>query len=294
MSYMPCPERTFSLRLAREYEYHFWYSLHWLKHLLERLGRGATLALYAGAFLDYDEELLVQILSSGWEAVESDAEEDVEGQIADHLRELFPQPVEGISGQEARDLLEDMPPFRQIRRYLPDLNVKRESTTYEALHLFRDGLALLAENLTGSYGKQGELLLYDTMLAELSGEPEPRMSAREYMLKRQARFTSEPDEPDMHSAGLEVEFVRGSESEVVTRVVECEWARYYRERHPSVGYMLACALDNPVYQWINDRIRLQRTVTLMEGGTECDFRVYAIPDHEARGGSEGNLSSSGT
>jgi hypothetical protein len=292
MSYTPCRDRTFSLQLAPEYEYQFWYSLHWLKHLLERLGREPTLALYAGAFLDYDEELLVQILSSGWETVESDAEEDVEGQVSDHLRELFPQPVEGISDQEARDLLEDTPPFRQIHQYLPDLNVKRESTTYEALHLFRDGLALLAENLTGSYGKQGELLLYDAMLAELSGEPEPRMSAREYLSKRQARFTSEPDEPNMHSAGLEVEFIRGSESEVVTRVTECEWARYYRERHPSVGYMLACALDNAVYGWINDRIRLQRTVTLMEGGTECDFRVYAIQDHTARGGPEGDPSGS--
>lgn len=288
MSYIPCRKRTFSLRLAPQYGYHFWYSLHWLRHLLERLGREPTLALYEDAFRGYDQELLVQILSSGWEAVENEAGEDVEGQVADHLKELFPQPVEGISDQEAKDLLENAPPFRQIRQYLPDLNVKRESTTYEALHLFRDGLALLAENLTGRYGKQGELLLYDTMLAELSGEPETRMSAGEYLAKRQARFTSEPDEPNMHSAGLEVAFIRGSESEVVTRVIECEWARYYRERHPDVGYMLACALDNAVYRWINDQIRLQRTVTLMEGGAECDFRVYAIQDRPARGGSESN------
>jgi hypothetical protein len=80
----------------------------------------------------------------------------------------------------------------------------------------------------------------------------------------------------MHSVGLEVEFIRGSETEVVTRVTECEWARYYRERYPQVGYMLACALDNAVYRSFKSRIRLQRDSTLMERGTECDFRVYAI------------------
>ena len=49
------------------------------------------------------------------------------------------------------------------------------------------------------------------------------------------------------------------------------------ERHPRVGYMLACALDNAAYRSFNDQIRLQRTSTLMEGGSECDFRVYALP-----------------
>ena len=86
----------------------------------------------------------------------------------------------------------------------------------------------------------------------------------------------------MFSAGLEVELVRGSEQEVVTRVKECEWARYYRERHPQVGFMLACSADNAAYESFNDRIRLQRTQTLMEGGAECDFRVYAfqVPERE--------------
>ncbi len=117
------------------------------------------------------------------------------------------------------------------------------------------------------------MIAYDTMLDEVSEGPEPRVSVKEFMSKRQARFTSGPDEPNMYSAGLEVEFIRGSKTEVVTRVTECEWARYYRECHPKVGYMLACGLDNAVYRSFNSRIRLQRTSTLMEGGTECDFRV---------------------
>ena len=82
----------------------------------------------------------------------------------------------------------------------------------------------------------------------------------------------------MHSAGLEVELIRGSDKEVVTRVTECEWAPYYLERHPRVGYLLACSHDNAAYSSISDRVRLQRTSTLMEGGQECDFRVYALEE----------------
>jgi hypothetical protein len=53
--------------------------------------------------------------------------------------------------------------------------------------------------------------------------------------------------------------------------------------------MVACALDNAIYRSFNSRIRLQRTSTLMEGGTECDFRVYAVDDVANPGGSEGSL-----
>lgn len=276
MSSMPCRERSFSLFLASEYEYHAWCYLNWLKHLLERLGHEQALALWEDVFRAYDEDLLVQILSTGWKAVEDGEAEEVEDQVVELLVELFPSPVEGISGEEARRILGNTPPFRQIRQHLPALNVQREITTYEALHLFRDALALLAEALLDRYGKEGELIAYDALLEEWPRSEEPRASVEEFLSRRAGRFRSEPEEADMFSAGLEVEFVRASETEVVTRVVECEWARYYRERHPRVGYMLACSLDNAAYRSFNDRLRLQRTSTLMEGGTECDFRVYAV------------------
>ena len=277
MGSAPCRDRTFPLRLAPEFEYHYWYYSHWLKNLLERLGREHAIELWEGAFRDYDEALLVQILSEGWEGHEGGNASFVD-LAAPSVEELFPAPVQGVTKGQARQIVDGTPPFRQILRRLASPNAKRDTTTYEALHLFRDGLALIAGLLIDRYGKQGELIAYDTMLDELSTGSEPDVSVGEFMSNRQARFTSEPDEPDMYSAGLEVEFIRGSESEVVTRVTECEWARYYRERHPRVGYMLACALDDPVYRSLNPRIRLQRTSTLMEGGTECDFRVYAHQD----------------
>jgi hypothetical protein len=276
MSYTPCRDRTFPLHLAQEFEYHYYGYLHWLKYLLERLGRESTQAIWQVAFADFDAALLADILSAGWDPIDEDEGAGADDVIASLLREVFPQPVEGVSPEEARDLTDGTPPFPQIRQRFSDLNVKRETTTYEALHLFRDGLALLAETLIHRHGKQGEFIAYDAMLAELAVAEIPALAVADFMANRQARFSSGPDEADMFTAGLEVEFIRGSEDEVVTLVRECEWARYFRERHPRVGYLLACGLDNAMYGAFNERIRLQRTSTLMEGGSACDFRVYAV------------------
>ena len=275
MSHVPCRERSFLLRLAEPFAVHYATYLHWLGHFLERLGRQPTLAVWEEAFGDYDEELLLRILSGRWERVEEERSAEVEERIAGTLAALFPVPVEGVSAEQAREMVEDSPPFRQIRQRLPNLDLGCKTTTYETLHLFRDGLALLAETMIDCHGKAGELMVYDAMLEELARRPR-QMDVDDYLSRRHARFSTEPTAADIFSAGLEVEVVRGSETEVVTRVVECEWARYYRERHPRVGYLLACSMDAPACRSLNERIRLQRTCTLMEGGTECDFRVYAI------------------
>lgn len=181
--------------------------------------------------------------------------------------------MEGVSSEEAREIIENTPPFLQILQRFPKLDVMREISTYEALHLFRDGLALLAETMINRFGKAGELMVYDAMLAELAGEQQQKVSVEEFMTRRLTRFSSEPEKADQFTAGLEV--VRGSEIEVVKLVKECEWARYFQERHPGVGYLLACSLDNAAYESFNERIHLQRSYTLMEGDEVCDFRVYA-------------------
>lgn len=280
MNDIPCSERTYTLSLADRFGSQAHEYLVWLKTLLERLGREPALTLWEEAFADYDQALLVQILSSGWQPAPEQA--DCEQALAESLDELFAAPVAGLTKDEARTLLENTPPFRQIFRHLPDLNVARQITTYETLHLFRDALAGLAEALLDRYGKQGELIAYDALLELWPRHPEPRASAADYLASRAARFQTPPETPDIFTAGLEVKFIRASETEVVTCVVECEWARYFRERHPRVGYLLACALDNAAYRSINDRLRLQRTSTLMEGGDGCDFRVYVTAGSAGR------------
>jgi len=286
MATLSCRERRFELEIASSFDNQVWHYLLVLRHLLERLGHEHTLALWTDAFRAYDDALLEEILSSGWEPIQVSQGKGFEESISDSLADLFPLPIEGISGAEARRLIDGAPPFLQIRRALPTPNMKRQSTTYEALHLGRDGLALLAEALIDRYGKQGEFLFYDVLLAALTLGERRTVPVQEFMSKRQARFSSKPEKLDMFSAGLEVELVRATDTEVVTRVTECEWARYYQERHPRVGYLLACCLDNAVYQSRNPRLRLQRTSTLMEGGPACDFRVYALEEAAETAGME--------
>ncbi len=280
MSYKPCHERVFPLELAPWLVYFYGEYLRWLKHLLERLGREPTLAVWQHAHRGDDDELLAQILSAEWSEVTGDDAVDMDDEINGLLSRLFPSPVEGVSSEEARQIIERTMSFRQIKQRLPSLNVTRQTSTYEALHLFFNGLALLAESLIERHGKQGELIAYDAVLDKFTEEDDEKdeRSVVEFMSSRLSRFSSEPDEADMYTAGLEVQLIRGSETEVVTVVKECEWARYYQERHPDVGFLLACSLDNAAYKSANKRIRLQRTSSLMEGGKLCDFRVYAIEE----------------
>jgi hypothetical protein len=224
--------------------------------------------------------LLNQILATGWQPGEQDADE-VEAEIDETLSRLFSIPVAGVSVDEAREIMAQTPPFRQIAERFSSLNIEREIGTYQALHLFFDGLALVAESLIDRQGKQGELIAYDAMLYGLRQRSMHQMEASEYLARRLERFTFPSDTQDIFSAGLEVETMPGSENEVVTLVKECEWARYYQERHPEVGYLLACSLDNAAYQAINPSLYLQRTSTLMEGGRFCDFRVYAFVDDDS-------------
>ena len=138
-----------------------------------------------------------------------------------------------------------------------------------------DGLALLTEALLRSRGKQGELIAYDVLReGRIRAAGGKAGSVAEIL----SDLTAEPEEATLFTAGLEMETLRVSERELVLHVKECEWARYFRERHPQVGYLLACSTDEVAYRAFNENLRLQRTSTLMEGGEVCDFRIYAVGD----------------
>jgi predicted hydrocarbon binding protein len=87
-------------------------------------------------------------------------------------------------------------------------------------------------------------------------------------------FIAEPKEANLFTAGLEYEIIHASDREIVLHIKKCEWARYFHERHPQVGYLLACSTDEAAYRAFNCNLRMQRTTTLMEGGEVCDFKIY--------------------
>lgn len=271
MTYIPCHERVFTLKLAPEFVRCYANYVHWLRHLLDRLGHEHALQVWHHAFQDRDDTWLIEILSTGWEPAAGEPVA-VEGQIVSTLSELFPAPVETVSAEEARQLVEESTPIRQIRRRFPSLDMARQIGTYESLHLFRGGLSSLAEALVDRHGKQGELIAYDAMWYRLAASPSQTMPVPEFL----ALFTTERTEADRITAGTEYEIVRASAREVVMHITECEWARYYREHYPRVGYLMACSMDEASYRAVNPAIRMQRTATLMEGAELCDFRIYAI------------------
>ena len=278
MEYIPCSERVFPLQLAPEYVEFYETYMYWLKHLIERLGRKPTFKIWQVAFNDYDDSLLHEILSGGWEEVNDQEPLDIQVEIDDLISEIFPAAVESVTADEAKNLIASTPPFAQLNERFPSFDVMRTISTYHALHLFFDGLALLTETLIDLHGKQGELIAYDAMMAQWTERQPNTIDAAEFMKLRAARFSNEPREFDMFSAGLEVDLIRATETEVVTQVKECEWARYYQEHHRRIGYILACSLDNAAYKSFDPRIRMQRTCTIMEGGEFCDFRVYALDE----------------
>ncbi len=276
MNTLPCPQRVFPFRLAAWLPGCYASYLHWLRHLLERLGSECALATWREVPQGYDDTFLQQILGVGWQEAAPAA--DVEAAVAGRLAEVFSAAVEGVSAEEARGLVEQMPPLRQVRQALPNPNVWRDASAYEVLHLRFDALALLAEALIRRYGKQGELIVYDVLQEERrrAGGGHTGSPAEFF-----AGFTAEPQEASLFTAGLESELLRASDGEVVLHVRQCEWARYFQERHPSVGYLMACSTDEAAYRTFNAALRMQRTTTLMEGGDICDFRIYALGEAPA-------------
>ena len=150
---------------------------------------------------------------------------------------------------------------------------KRKSPRFDALHLRFDGLATLVEALIDVYGKQGELIAYDLIIkSRLASSAGAFMSVEDFV----ADFDATPEHgPNLFTAGLEMETISKAPREIVVHVTECEWARYYQERHPHVGYLMACSTDEVAYRALNDQLMMQRTQTIMEGSMYCDFRIYA-------------------
>ena len=119
----------------------------------------------------------------------------------------------------------------------------------------------------------GELIAYDALSRWVDAGRGEEMPAEAFL----DLFRVPLDPATRQGAGLEYA-VRSAPGEVAMRVSGCAWARYYQEHHPRVGYMLACSMDEASYRQANPRIRMQRTTTLMEGGSHCDFRIYALPE----------------
>lgn len=265
--------RTFPLKLEALWSASFDTRLYWLRSLLERFGKEAALAVWKKAFRDVKDDLLDTILAGDWQPYE--AEEGTTRSAEEILEGRFASPVEGITKAEARRLVHLDPGIVVPPRRFPSLRVQKEVNGYAGNHLRFDGIARVAEVLLDRHGKQGELAAYDFLRAQRweQSAGQPREAGE--VIREWADFPQSKDR-NIWTAGINVKLVRRSETDAVVHVTACEWARYFTERHPRVGYLISCSTDDAALLATNDRLRMQRTSTIMEGGKVCDFRVYVV------------------
>jgi len=265
--------RTYELQLAPAWKRTFDSRLFWLESMLRRLGKDVALALWSEAFRAPDDGLMAATLDAGWEPSDDQANAPV--RIDELISPRFASPLEGVAAAEAHALVMMDAGVRLPMERFPSLKVKRQITAYDSMHLSLDGVARLAAAMASQLGKEGELLAYDfcrdSRVARAAAQG--RKPSADEVLAEWADQEQSPV-PNIFSAGLDDELVRASDTEVVLHITACEWARYFRERHPSVGYLVACSTDDAELRAVTDGLWMQRTSTIMEGGKLCDFRVY--------------------
>jgi hypothetical protein len=264
-------KNTFPLKLQPFWASTYQSRLYFLGSMLERLGKDTTLEIWQAAYKAPDDGLMDKILTGTWLPYEAEKP----GPAVDELLEAhFAEPVEGVSKDDARKLVEQDHFISLAKKKFGSLEVEKEINTYSSLHMRMDGAARLVEAMISKLGKQGELAAYDIIrAARVAGAGEPREAAD--VIKEWAGFVNSK-ERNAFTAGLEEELVKATQTEVIFHVKACEWARYFTERHPAVSYLVSCSTDDAPLQIINDSLRMQRTSTIMEGGKLCDFRIYTV------------------
>ena len=77
---------------------------------------------------------------------------------------------------------------------------------------------------------------------------------------------------------LHLDILEQQKGQVHFNVTRCRYAEMYRALGiPELGAVLSCNRDFALIQGFNPDASLERTQTIMEGNTFCDFR-YAFPD----------------
>lgn len=80
--------------------------------------------------------------------------------------------------------------------------------------------------------------------------------------------------PVFGAAGaLVIEPIEDTEKHFSMNVSGCKYAEYFKELgEPEFGAMLTCEIDPTMTRGIGADVTLERTQTIMSGGSHCDFR----------------------
>ncbi len=130
--------------------------------------------------------------------------------------------------------------------------------------------------------------IYEEMVSELGEERAKEIlgaAIRKNAIAQGEAYAEAQDEPTsllgFHSllpqwtanGALEVEMLDEGETEVNYNVTRCRYSEMYREMGlAEIGHLLSCGRDGTFCTGYDPRIKLERTQTLMQGASHCDFR----------------------
>ncbi len=267
-------KKTFNAQLSKAFTGIYKQYAVFASHCLIRLGFEPTINLMGKTLLQKTDYYTSEILNYGW--MPSEAAADIEKEKKDIISANLPDSILRIETPGCQNLVDqfsEMYPLNQmIVKFRDELQLECKLTAYEYLHLVFDGYAKLIEALIKEYNKEGELIAYDIeRKIRLSNPPKSCDNDIKQFMKD---FAFLENSNDLLSIGLSCTLKKVTENEVVKDVNECAWARYFRDHHPDVGYLIACSTDETEYLNYNKSLRMRRTKTLMEGGDCCDFHVF--------------------
>ena len=80
---------------------------------------------------------------------------------------------------------------------------------------------------------------------------------------------------------LEYKVLKKSPDAYELNVTECRYAKFYKELgEPELGFLLVCSQDFTFFEGY-DGVQLERTQTIMQGASHCDFR-YRLQQEKAK------------
>jgi L-2-amino-thiazoline-4-carboxylic acid hydrolase len=72
---------------------------------------------------------------------------------------------------------------------------------------------------------------------------------------------------------LDIQKLEGSSEKLDFNVTRCGYAKFYQDLGlPELGFLFHCSRDFAMLEGFSPGLKLERTQTLMEGATHCDFR----------------------
>jgi L-2-amino-thiazoline-4-carboxylic acid hydrolase len=79
-------------------------------------------------------------------------------------------------------------------------------------------------------------------------------------------------EPWLRGGALERDVLEESDTRYRFNVTRCKYAEMYRDMGlGEIGHLLSCQRDGTFCEGYDDRIKLKRTQTIMQGASHCDF-----------------------